>query len=129
MLIQVHFYYVLINLDCSFFFIFFLSLDFQSNNNKKSLLNDYDTGIGSTTTLLSSPQPSRSQVKTNGHFTTYMQVIVIGKDTFSHNLTLILVFELSWPFICYFVRIYALARLNIMYYMVVNYFFCILIKL
>lgn len=66
-------YYLLINLDCS---LFIFSPDFQSNSNKKSLLNDYDTGIGSTTTLLSSPQPvCRSQVKTNGHFTTYMQVM------------------------------------------------------
>lgn len=40
--------------------------------------NDYDTGIGSTTTLMSpvgSPQPvCRSHVKTNGHFSSYMQV-------------------------------------------------------
>lgn len=55
---------------------FFVDL-LSCNGNKKNMLNDYDTGIGSTTTLLSplgSPQPCRSHVKTNGHFTTYMQV-------------------------------------------------------
>lgn len=48
----------------------------QQHNQDQS--NDYDTGIGSTTTLMSpvgSPQPvCRSHVKTNGHFSSYMQV-------------------------------------------------------
>jgi hypothetical protein len=67
------------NLFRKYVLIFFCFSDLLScNGNKKNMLNDYDTGIGSTTTLLSplgSPQPTcRSHVKTNGHFTSYMQV-------------------------------------------------------
>lgn len=59
-----------------FFFSFFLS-DIKQQQQQ----HGYDTGIGSTTTLMSpigSPQPAcRSHVKTNGHFTSYMQVRVV----------------------------------------------------
>lgn len=51
-----------------------LHAEFQRGSHKASFLSDYDTGIGSSTTL-GSPQPiCRSQVKTNGCFTNYMQV-------------------------------------------------------
>lgn len=53
----------------------FLISDLSMGNQR---VRDYDTGIGSTSTIMSpigSPYGQiRSQVKTNGHFTSYMQV-------------------------------------------------------
>lgn len=59
-------------MNSNFFLSFFAELQ---RGFKTSFMSDYDTGIGSTTTI-GSPQPSRSQVKTNGCFTNHIQVFI-----------------------------------------------------
>lgn len=51
----------------------------NSNTGSRNRITDYDTGIGSSSNTITSPIGSpygqiRSHVKTNGHFTSYMQV-------------------------------------------------------
>lgn len=53
--------------------------EFQRGSHSKTFC-DYDTGIGSSTTLGSPQLTSRSLVKTNGCFTNYMQVCMFISD-------------------------------------------------